>query len=94
MAVAFEFAAPVYDNGKWMSRGIIYKVEDVNGVPTTVPADGFNPVDLAVSSPAFDTVKQAWVNLAQQVDSSKSATWAGHAATSPPQKFGSNGLPI
>lgn len=94
MATAFEFSRPVFDDGKWKSRGIVYRVEDVNGTPTFIPADGFNPLDLTVSSPNFDTVKQAWINLVQQVESSMSAEWAGLAAASPPQKFGPNGVAL
>lgn len=91
MDVAFQFGRPVYDNGKWMSRGIVYTVETVNGNPTTVPVEGFNPVDIAVSSSAYATVRQAWVNLAQQVESNNSAEWASHVAD---QKFGSTGIAL
>ena len=94
MSVAFEFGIPVYDNGKWMSRGTIYTVVDNAGVPGFVPVEGFNPADIAVSSPGFDTVKQAWVNLAAQVESKSSAQWAGHVATDPAQKFGANGIAL
>jgi post-segregation antitoxin (ccd killing protein) len=94
MAVAFQFARPVFDEGKWRSRGVVYKIEEVNGVPSYVPADGFNPLDLTVPSSNYETVKQAWINVVQQVESSMSAEWAALAATDPPQKFGANGAAL
>lgn len=94
MATAFQFSRPVFDSGRWTSRGIVYKIEDTNGVLTFVPADGFNPLDLVVPSSNYETVKQAWVNVVQQVESSMSETWAAHAQTDPPQKFSSTGVPL
>ncbi len=97
MAVAFEFSIPVYDSGtgKWTSRGYVYNVQTNEGAPPTFAAvDGFNPADITVTSPNFDTVRQTWANLASQVESRNTAKWAAHAAHDPPQKFGPDGAPI
>lgn len=95
MATAFDFELPVYDNGRWTSRGRIYTIgTGPNNEPTFENVDGFNPADIVVTSPNYETVKSAWASLAQQVDSKATPTWAAHVAASPSPKFGQNGLPL
>lgn len=95
MATAFSFKLPVYDNGKWVSRGYVFKIgTGPGGEPTFENVDGFNPADLVVTSPSFETTKSAWASLAQQVDSAQTATWAAHVATDPMPKFNQSGSPL
>lgn len=95
MATAFSFALPIFDGGKWISRGYVYTIgTGPNGEPTFENVDGFNPADVTVSSPSFETVKSAWASLAQQVDSRATATWAAHVAADPAPKFNQSGVQL
>lgn len=94
MATSFTFELPIFDESaqKWFSRGVVYGVQDNGPNPATfVPVEGFNPVRIAVSQPAIESVKAAWVLFVSHVESTRSAQWAAHVSD---QKFDDSGAAL